>query len=618
MSVAGRLIPGLALALLLLALGDSGSFGGPARKVFANTWQCVEYDTDYSLQCRSESTRCGSFCFYAVCVRCTDDYHEHCRTDCDAENNCSTVCWDERHGISPCLSWLWYLHDPGLGRSVRSDDYQTPDFSLFMELGVVDSDYTIEPPPCVTELGANEIIPAASFTGVPLPEPTIVSDSNDGHITSRVVGNSEEIVIGDLSHLPETPREDGGPSIGEDVIKVDDSSVELDVSDWGSGTREYRYWSYNGLRKMVDGVPGPEEASPSRFRVPFRELTGNVVRVESGLKGIFSFQVRSVDSDGIASGNSNIVHQMIGMGGFHIPGPRRGSLIHDIRPPLPTVYGEPLPPLDGVSRPEQPQIRSAVRVVGVPGTVDVELAGSYSDRVQYRWWPHSSLGPTGRFTEWYDAPVSSGTFPVSGVRPVGSVFGNLPSVALFDFEVRLVNDDDIPGDSSRVVVTLVVLTPDMPQPAPAVYDSPLLPLDGVSRPVQPGINGVTQVLGAWGAVDIELAGSYSGQVQYRWWPHSGFGPTAGRRTGTESYRDWIPAPTTSGTFRVSGVEPKTTLGEPGISVVPVIGGLPSPFLFDFQVRLVNEGGIPGDASGAVSVLVWGGGQGAPVLRGRPP
>ena len=207
MRVAGRLIPGLALALLLLALGDSGSFGGPARKVFANTWQCVEYDTDYSLQCRSESTRCGSFCFYAVCVRCTDDYHEHCRTDCDAENNCSTVCWDERHGISPCLDWDWYLHDPGLGRSVRSDDYETPDFSRLHGAGVGPPGPHSRSAALRHGAGRQQGY-SGSFVHRRAPSGAYDCEygRNHGYITSRGVSNPAEVLIGDLSHLPLTPR----------------------------------------------------------------------------------------------------------------------------------------------------------------------------------------------------------------------------------------------------------------------------------------------------------------------------------------------------------------------------------------------------------------------------
>ena len=612
MRVAGRLIPGFALALLLLALGDSGSFGGSVSKVFANTWQCVEYDTDYSLQCNSESTRCGSFCFYAECVRCTDAFHEHCRTTC-GPLTCTTTCWWERHGISPCLDWDWHLHDPGLGRSVRSDDYETPDFSVFMELGLVRPGHTPVPPPCVTEMGVNRVIPAPSSTAVPLPEPTIVSTRNHGYITSRGVSNPAEVLIGDLSHLPLTPGDSGAPAIHV-VSKVTDTSVDLVVSGWGPGSRQYRYWSYNGLRKVA-GVPGSGEASPTEFRVPFEDLAGNVSI--SGVRGIISFQVRSVDSGGVSSGNSNIVHQMIGMGSFHTTGPNRSTLTHDVPLPGPPVYGMPLPTLGVGSRPQQPQILRAVRVAGVTGSVDVELAGSYSDRVEYRWWPHGGAGPAGGFAEWRPAPVSSGTFRVSGVRPVGSMYANLPSVALFDFEVRLVNSNDVPGEPSDVVVALVALTPGMSLPVPAVYGPPLPPLQVGIRPVQPGISGVTQILGAWGTVDIDLAGSYSHQVEYRWWPHSGLGPTDGKRTGTETFRDWLPAPVSSGTFRVSGVEPKTTLGVQGMSVVPVGGGLPSPTLFDFQVRLVDAGGVPGEPSGVVSALVWGGAQGEPVLRGRP-
>ena len=82
------------------------------------------------------------------------------------------------------------------------------------------------------------------------------------------------------------------------------------------------------LRKRLP----PSSGSPSR------SLTGSVVRVDAGLRGIFSFQVRSVDSGGVSSGNSNIVHQMIGMGGFHTPGPRRSSLTYDVPcPSLPST-----------------------------------------------------------------------------------------------------------------------------------------------------------------------------------------------------------------------------------------------------------------------------------------
>ena len=80
---------------------------------------------------------------------------------------------------------------------------------VFMELGVVRPAHTPEPPSCVTERGANEAIPVPSSTAVPLPEPTIVSGSNNGHITSRVVSHSEEVLIGDLSHLPLTPGDSG-------------------------------------------------------------------------------------------------------------------------------------------------------------------------------------------------------------------------------------------------------------------------------------------------------------------------------------------------------------------------------------------------------------------------
>ena len=48
----------------------------------------------------------------------------------------------------------------------------------------------------------------------------------------------------------------------------------------------------------------------------------DVVIVVDGLRGIVSFQVRSVDPNGdLPPPNSNIEHQMIGMEGFHSIGP---------------------------------------------------------------------------------------------------------------------------------------------------------------------------------------------------------------------------------------------------------------------------------------------------------
>ena len=74
MRVARRLPLGLALALLLLVLGDAALWDGWPGPVVADTWECAEKiaNPSYPAMCPSENTRCGSFCFYAECVKCTD------------------------------------------------------------------------------------------------------------------------------------------------------------------------------------------------------------------------------------------------------------------------------------------------------------------------------------------------------------------------------------------------------------------------------------------------------------------------------------------------------------------------------------------------------------------
>ena len=70
---------GLVLALLLLVLGDAALWDGWPGPVVANIEQaeCPEKvaNPSYPAMCSraaAEHTRCGSFCFYAECVRCVE------------------------------------------------------------------------------------------------------------------------------------------------------------------------------------------------------------------------------------------------------------------------------------------------------------------------------------------------------------------------------------------------------------------------------------------------------------------------------------------------------------------------------------------------------------------
>ena len=125
------LLSALLLAVGFLAAGDYAGSGPPSGGLLAHEPECVEYLTDYSMGdpddpskpgCRVSSDTCGTYCFFANCIKCSDGCHEHCRTecseDCDPEGNCDTtcweVCWDERHGVSSCDHWLWHLYGKDL------------------------------------------------------------------------------------------------------------------------------------------------------------------------------------------------------------------------------------------------------------------------------------------------------------------------------------------------------------------------------------------------------------------------------------------------------------------------------------------------------------------------
>ena len=571
MRVVRRLPLGLAFALLLLVLSDAGVWKGSPELVAADTWECIEYNTDYSALCLANTTRCGSFCFYAECLECTDGSHDHpdrhCSTSCDTNGeNCTTHCWShrhpERHGISPCkveagkINWRWHLLGEGPAPSKkpllgaeppisRVDVYNSHNLEASLEFGMVPEGYTPSYPPCVVVVGSgnSEVLPKPTrpspvpddrwvgglSDGTPTPFPFPVpltevpyqftgdvphgtgrvldSRAVDVNRSSRTVGSlvpyPADVSLGDLSHLPNTPGDPGAPLLGP-VTKIvgQDTWVRLQVSRWGVGARQYRYWSYSGLRQNLEGtnIPGFLEASPSEFRVPFEEMLSDVVIVVDGLRGIVSFQVRSLDPNGdLPLPKSNIEHQMIGMQGFHSIGPpwfeqadappwparrdfpprpaaRTGPAM-EIPLPTPPPTDVPLPTLEVGFRPVRPAIDSVVQVqvipVGivpverVPVEVEVQLSARYSGRVEYRWWPHSGFGPTAAFEVWCSADVQDdGSFRISDVEPKtpGIVWFELPDPddplwapfrALLDFQVRLIDSGGVPGDPSEVFVLLI-------------------------------------------------------------------------------------------------------------------------------------------------------------------
>ena len=478
--------------------------------------KCVEHEhwKDYSGGCAAEpeNTRCGSFCFYAVCHECTLGTHQHCSTDSDG----NTTCYTQSHHISPCTLWHWNIYphsDPGLSHPVdlRDDKYRDPDLESgknyeapnlndSLAFGMLRDNYVPPTSPCTvkegdTSRGVTQLLPGENLEPLEIlrpGDPSYISGAektdNSFRSTSLVDSHPSEITIGDLSHLPRTPRDPGAVTLIS-VRKVTDSSVTLHVS--GGGRVQYRYWGYYGLQEPSDNGLELFEVAPSEFRVPFHDLLGGDIIINRGpgqsgehmvglepgpsgevivdreLQGVFSFQVRSLDAAGVSTGNSNILHEMIGMADFEvIRPPLRSSLPFSLPIPAPPAWGTPMPP-PGVGEPPRPSRPSINRVSQVEGVrnVEVELAANYSDAVEYRWWPHSGALPTFAFDEWLPAPASGDRFVIHGVEPriPGTMprtplylgINDIPDVAAFNFQVRLVNAAGIPGDASEVKVLMV-------------------------------------------------------------------------------------------------------------------------------------------------------------------
>ena len=450
--------------LLLLFLAPLESQALQAHTRLCEELEDPEYYMGPCEALHSQVTRCGSFCFYAICVDCEDWSHTHsCGEDCSYSHDA------ER---SPCIEWTWHLYDPALGRSSRSDSYDSHNLAAALDFGMVPEGYVPPIPPCIDERSVETILPAPAGPPAVAEEVWVkgLSSVHPAHYTGLVLDSRavspagtlleypEEVSLRDLSHLPETPGEPGGPVlISVKKVDGDDRSVVLDFSS----ADQYRYWSYNGLREEVEGVAWADspEDPPTEFRVPFEDLTGPVVSVVEGLRGIVSFQVRNVDLDGVPSGHSNIEHQMVGMEGFHTIGPpwppRRTELEIEIPLPSPGPTETPLPTLEVGSRPVRPVIDEVLQVDGFEGTVEVRLLGSYPHDVEYRWWPHSGFIPTAAFEGWCGAGVRGGSFRISGVEPLTPVVAGAPSAAVFDFQVRLVDGDGVAGDPSEPVVLLV-------------------------------------------------------------------------------------------------------------------------------------------------------------------
>ena len=421
----------LVLGLVFLSVFRFDGFdlsGLSLDTTWADTWECSEHTTnsDFSLQCAAVSDDCGSFCFYAECLHCSDGYHQHCTTTCaPPPGGCTTTCVTDRHGESPCVNWLWHLdQDPD---EQRVESFNSPNLGPAMSFGMWSNPGLVtQPLPCqVQGRGAVESLGQVGRS----PGSNVVGVWTGGSV------DASDLTVSDISGLVTIPGGVGSPSLLR-VDRASDVSIDLVASGYGSNRLQYRYWIYNGL-------------VPAEFRLPFQDVSGTITITST--RGVHSFQVRMVDSSGVASPGSNVVHQLVGLQGW--VGQRAVSLVV---PPTPT----PMPPLaPGLVRPGKPVISSVTQVPLVRDTVRVTLASNYSG-VEYRWWPHSGLGPVepSLYSDWTSVSLDpSNGFVLGGVvilSPTG--LNVVPSPSLppglrksdaFDFQVRLRDVQVVNGES---------------------------------------------------------------------------------------------------------------------------------------------------------------------------
>ena len=410
--------------------------------------------TDFSVDCASDATDCGSVCFYAECLDCADGEHQHCDpevcwdTNCTGEGDdevcdeeCSQNCWMEWHGIPSCVNWLWHLYGEPVD-NYRAESFSSPNigaalsFGAFSDLAAVTGGFSCQ----VADRSSPESL--ASIEPRHTGGPPFEADWEWGYADDVPLG------LSDYPDLVVVPGEPGAPSL-DSVVKVTDRVVTLNTSGYGTNAFQYRYWFYNGL-------------VPPEIRVPFQDLIGNVAIGQS--RGAHAFQVRAVYSDGTFSGRSNVVYEVLGFEGWaaaRAPGPLP-PVLSDI------LYVVP----DGVVRPSKPFIRSLVQEPVVADSVRVTVYGNYSG-VQYRWWPHNGKGPHVSSVHHAWKPValdSSYGFLVREVKFLPLVSRNTVSIGspspgllrYFDFQIRLVEYHVVDGESvfvesehSNVVVVQV-------------------------------------------------------------------------------------------------------------------------------------------------------------------
>lgn len=545
----------LVVALLLVVAGvvggGSGPFWGGPGVGESHTWECWEYNHDFSVGCEDpRNTDCGSRCFWPECVKCTDA--RHCHSCCD-EDGCWT-CNCHRHGVSPCVKWKWHL-------------WQDPDGHRFwtIESPNVDSPEFVQYDQSRTECTEDGVLEELTPLGLKDREPWM-----------QTFHDAAVPTVEFIKGLKEVPGGVGAPVL-LDMELVAERWARFDVQGGITGV-EKRYWVYNGF-------------VPSEIKRPYSILADSDIYIKE--RGIIAFQVRSGGGLGVRSEGSNVEYLLIGLEDVkNVSQEEMDARIGFEYPPAPI----PLPTIAGVTRPVSPDIVSVTPSLTWPGSYEVLVGGGYSGQLEYRVWPHSGHLPmvgvrsTDRdWREWTAVVPSDGVFLLSGLPEMPwdiqlrVVVGGIEGEPSDTFIFRVSRDDG--GPESYLTGPLNYQGPGSvatPFPLPTLQG-------GVSRPLAPSVGWFVEVAGSPGDVEVGVSGTYFGRLEYLVWPHSGFQPAVAVNDQVPDWREWEPAVPSGGVF--------------------VVRDLEYPLIWDVQLRVVwvIEGvEVESEPSAAVSLVVLGG------------
>ena len=517
--MSGRLALTVFLVFLVGALGAlawSDSPGSP-RGVGAHTWECWQFETDFSEGCIERAHECAGYCFYAECVLCSDDFHEHEYCSGGEPGGDPETCnvYLERHGVSPCKRWVWHLYTgpEGGAWSFGSDNLGEALHFAFSPPKLVPSECLEEALPKPTPMQLvprSTTVPEDEYPGVN-PEPESVhrtaapgfceeepcywrsAGSNQSPVTvaylqellpavgsvvealyegGQVTGEERDFLLGPVaaSGLVVVEGGEGAPTL--DAVRFvgeegdPDDVVELVYSGVGSDeTVQYRYWVYNGT-------------VPSVVREPFRALSGTVQVVQGqerlglpglGAVGVYGFQVRSLGQnekgEPVYSPGSNVVYEFIGGQSFRglteVDREARNRDVRERMQPLPVTARLELAPTlqEGQERPATPVVVVVRESEETLGRVWVEVAGlgeDFSGNIEYRVWAHTGFDPVGEEALWKTAAPEGGSFPVEGVIPPREPDEDRYLPRYWDFQVRVMGSDGVVSLPSDSYSTLVV------------------------------------------------------------------------------------------------------------------------------------------------------------------